>query len=163
MFTNWVLRLCCFPLSACQPMFIAEERHISLDSNIKAGEKQDKSLGTINNSKNIFISTTEFFFIFERGYTMSCSHSQMGDKWWDKFQIRSALFELHEQSFSRIPNNSHKSAAEAAARMLRPAFRIAVVNSHLWWSFSSHYFLKEMNLKDLLASLPYVRQTNEAV
>lgn len=43
----------------------------------KAGEKQDKSMVTMNiNSKNVFISTSEWFFIFARGCTTSYSHSQ---------------------------------------------------------------------------------------
>ena len=42
----------------------------------KAGEKHEKSLVTINNSKNVFISTSELFFISVWGCTTSYSHSQ---------------------------------------------------------------------------------------
>lgn len=59
------------------------------------------------------------------------------------FQVRPALFDLQQQGVSEIPSNSHKSAAEAAARMLRPAFRVAMVNSHLRRSISGLYFLQE--------------------
>lgn len=141
MFTNWVLKLCSFSLSACQPK--SNTTVSTVTSSTQGWREAGQKLGNYKHSKNIFISTSELFFIFEWGSTTSYSHSQMGDKWWDKFQIRSALFDLQEQRFSRIPNISHKPAAEAAARTLRSAFRIAVVDPHFKWTISGLYFLKE--------------------
>lgn len=78
-------------------------------------------------------------------------------------QTRPALFDLQEQEGSERPHSTRVSAAEAAARTLTPAFRAATVNSHLRWSISGLYFLQGKNPKYLLGSLPYVRQTSEAV
>lgn len=63
------------------------------------------------------------------------------------FQIRPALFDLQQQGVSKIPSNSCKSSAGAAARILRPAFRVVVVNSHLRYGISDLYFLQEKKKK----------------
>lgn len=45
------------------------------------------------------------------------------------FQIKLALFDHQQQEVSEIPSNSSECAAEAAARIFRLAFRVAMVNS----------------------------------
>lgn len=45
------------------------------------------------------------------------------------FQIKLALFDHQQQEVSEIPSNSSECAAEAAARIFRLGFRVAMVNS----------------------------------